>query len=322
MMSNSCHIVANLPSSSPAALSASAIAAGGTGRRFGRRIEVYDCVTSTNDLGLRLLAGRTPLESAVVPISLFGGSDQALDGRILLAESQTQGRGRLGRTWTMPRGGGLLMSVLIDSPVGVHSRSPAQRAGIWTAWAAVSVAECLAEWVDRSHVVSIKWPNDVRIDRLKVAGILVERPAIDTGGFVVGIGINLQLDRDSFLAEVRSQAGSLNWFVAPESLPLDRNRFAGRLIEIMNDYGFDLETREETPGRFARLVERFQSRLEGFDAPVILTTPRERLQGRLVGLEPGGLARLETAAGPILTRPTAWIERITPEGHDQDQMDV
>ena len=112
-------------------------------------------------------------------------------GTLVTADEQTAGRGRQGRVWTAPPRSAVLMSVVLRE---LHETLPLN--------AAVAVCEALpAE-------AAIKWPNDVWIDRRKVAGILVEgRP--QEGWAVLGIGINVTVDGSDFPAELRELATSL-----------------------------------------------------------------------------------------------------------------
>jgi BirA family biotin operon repressor/biotin-[acetyl-CoA-carboxylase] ligase len=111
-------------------------------------------------------------------------------GTLVTAEEQTAGRGRQGRTWTAAPGDALLMSLLVRD---VQPLMPLA--------AAVAVCEAVAPLE-----AAVKWPNDVWIDRRKVAGILLEgRP--QEGWAVIGIGLNVRTR--SFPDELREIATSL-----------------------------------------------------------------------------------------------------------------
>jgi BirA family transcriptional regulator, biotin operon repressor / biotin---[acetyl-CoA-carboxylase] ligase len=112
-------------------------------------------------------------------------------GTLITASEQTAGRGRQGRTWTAPAGRALLMSlVLRDWP------------RLLPLAAAVAVAEVAGE------SARIKWPNDVQLERRKVAGILVEGRSQE-GWMVLGIGLNVALRPDDFPPELRDTATTL-----------------------------------------------------------------------------------------------------------------
>jgi BirA family biotin operon repressor/biotin-[acetyl-CoA-carboxylase] ligase len=127
-------------------------------------VTVVDSTGSTNaDLAKAALAG-------------------AAEGAILVAEEQVAGRGRLGRTWTVPARSGLTFSILLRPKVAMaaHGWLP-----LLCGVAAASAVRRLAE-VD----VRLKWPNDLLIGERKLAGVLAERA---DDGVVVGMGLNVSL---------------------------------------------------------------------------------------------------------------------------------
>jgi BirA family biotin operon repressor/biotin-[acetyl-CoA-carboxylase] ligase len=115
------------------------------------------------------------------------------EGAVAIADLQTSGRGRLGRSWEAPPGEALLASVLLKPPAGRPLPQLALVAG-------VAVADALERLTGLS--VQIKWPNDVMLRRSKVAGILAEARE---GVVVLGVGVNLNQARD----RLPERAGSL-----------------------------------------------------------------------------------------------------------------
>lgn len=112
-------------------------------------------------------------------------------GTLVTAAEQSAGRGRQGRRWTAPPGRALLCSLLIRDPPRLLPLA-----------AGVAVAEVAGA---RARV---KWPNDVLVDGLKVAGILVEgRP--QEAWAVLGIGLNVALREEDFPSELAGRAGTL-----------------------------------------------------------------------------------------------------------------
>lgn len=126
---------------------------------------------------------------------LLGPGDP--EGAVAAAGHQTAGRGRLGRRWEAPHGTALTFSVLLRPPPG----APVQQLSLV---AGLAVAETVEEALELS--AQIKWPNDVIVDRRKVAGILAE--ARD-GIVVLGIGLNVNQTREQLPADARAPAGSL-----------------------------------------------------------------------------------------------------------------
>jgi BirA family transcriptional regulator, biotin operon repressor / biotin---[acetyl-CoA-carboxylase] ligase len=124
------------------------------------------------------------------------GADLA-EGALAVCDEQTQGRGRLGRSWTAPSGTAILCSLLL--------RPPADRVvSELSLVAGTAVAEAIEGAV--ALAVQVKWPNDVMLNRRKVAGILAEA---SDGGVVVGIGVNVNQERSDLPEDANVPAGSL-----------------------------------------------------------------------------------------------------------------
>ena len=139
---------------------------------IGREIVVFEETTSTNDVIERMRQSR--------------------EGLVVFAESQTKGRGRLGRAWTSARGKGLWFSVLL------RPKFPLPRLTIAASVAVARVAGTAAR---------IKWPNDVTLGDRKLAGILTENRE---GVAILGIGMNVNCQAADFPSELREIATALN----------------------------------------------------------------------------------------------------------------
>jgi BirA family biotin operon repressor/biotin-[acetyl-CoA-carboxylase] ligase len=147
---------------------------------IGRKIFAYDLVTSTNDLAHFLALNHEP------------------EGTVIFAKGQTQGRGRLGKTWMSPYGQGLYFSFILRPDL---SCSLASRV---TLTMALAVASALVDV--HTEDVSIKWPNDIFIKNKKVGGILTEmslnNEKIDY--LVVGVGLNVNTPKEGLPEEATS----------------------------------------------------------------------------------------------------------------------
>ena len=131
----------------------------------------------------------------------------APDGTLVTTDEQTAGRGRQGRSWLAPAGTALLMSLVVRD----HAGAPAPLI------AAVAVCEACEAAAPVS--CRLKWPNDVWVERRKLAGILVEaRPA--AGWTVIGIGINVRTTAADLPPELRRSATSLAQ-ASPPAPPLE-----------------------------------------------------------------------------------------------------
>jgi BirA family biotin operon repressor/biotin-[acetyl-CoA-carboxylase] ligase len=151
----------------------------------------YSETDSTNERARELAAAGTP------------------HGTLVTAAEQSAGRGRQGRRWTAPRGRALLCSLVI--------RDPPQLLPLAAGVAVAEVAGARA---------LVKWPNDVLVDGLKVAGILVEgRP--QEGWAVLGIGLNVALREEDFPPELVGRAGTLG--LEPDAVQPTLERLLERL---------------------------------------------------------------------------------------------
>lgn len=219
-----------------------------TTRRIGRQIAVWSRVSSTNDLAAR------------------AGNSLANEGLVVLAEEQTAGRGRRGRSWIAPVGSSLLMSVLIF-PAG-----PLGETGWLTALGSVAVAELVSSY--SMARAKIKWPNDVRVDGRKISGILVERRA----GAVIGIGLNVNLSTDAFPASLREKVTSIQVL---NGAPVDRSELARDLIIRLDSlYSRCLDEGTEFLGKTWENLSEYQGER------VRVRTPGVEYQGLLIKLDP------------------------------------
>ncbi len=141
--------------------------------------------------------------------------DTMAEGTVAVCEEQTEGRGRLGRRWEAPKGRAILCSVVLHPPP--HRRAPELTlVGALAAAEAVEAATGLA--------AQVKWPNDVMLNRRKVAGVLGE---LRGRGVVLGIGINVNQRREELPAEAPSPPGSLYTLTGRE---YDRAALLGSLL--------------------------------------------------------------------------------------------
>ena len=198
-------------------LSAEAIGLHLATRTLGRGLVVLPSVDSTN----------TYLKN----LALRG----AQEGTTVVADCQTGGRGRLGRTFVSPAGCGIYMSVLFR-PKG----SPDQSALI-TACGAVAVARAVEEVTGVSP--QIKWVNDLMVEGRKICGILTEAAMeLESGGLdylIVGIGINVRRLPEEFPQPVRQVAGAIDSFAAR---PFSRSQLAAAVLNHLEEEAGRMDT--------------------------------------------------------------------------------
>ena len=180
-------------------------------------ISVFESVDSTN---------------AILKNSAQNGEKE---GTIIIADSQTNGRGRFVRKFHSPSGSGIYMSILLKPDL------PAENAVLITAAAAAAVSRAVENLSQKN--THIKWVNDILIDNKKICGILTEGGInTKTGGFdwvVVGIGINAYEPDGGFEDEISHIAGA----VFKEKTPDLRNRLTAEIINCFWDFYKHLEQR-------------------------------------------------------------------------------
>ena len=165
---------------------------------------------------LRGRFGHVYLYEEVCPSTQRLLRDEAAEGTVAVAEEQTEGRGRLGRSWQAPARTSVLVSVLL------LPRVEAARLPELSLIAGGAVAEAIAELTGIEPV--IEFPNDVLIDGRKVAGILAES---SEGRVVLGVGVNVNQTSEQLPEDARTEPTSLRLELGE---PVDRARL---LVEIL-----------------------------------------------------------------------------------------
>ena len=238
------------------------------GNLFGRRVFHFFKTDSTNRVALELGYAGEP------------------EGTVVLAEAQTEGRGRAGRVWHSERGTGLYFTVLLRPRL-----SPAQ-APLLTMLAGVSTQ--MAIQAQTGLVPELKWPNDLLLNGKKLGGILTEMHAEPNVVRFVIVGIGINVNQEKFPSEIAATATSMR----KESGRLTyRLELLARLLgQFENDYNRFLR---EGP---SFVVERFQS-VSSFaqGRRVRVDTGLETYAGTTAGLSPEGLLLVTRDNGPLVT---------------------
>ncbi len=216
-----------------------------------RGIHVFDETDSTN-----LVIRRFALSGAP-------------EGTVALAERQSAGRGRLGRSFFSPPGGGIYMSVLLNPDV------PAADYALLTPCAGVCVCEAVEEVCGVRP--GLKWVNDVLLGGRKICGILTESVLSAERSFVIlGIGINGNTDTAQFPPEVRQVAASI---AAETGRTVDLEALTAALL------GRIYALRKGFPENVPHYHECYRERLETLGQTVILQGDASRTPYRVCGLD-------------------------------------
>jgi BirA family biotin operon repressor/biotin-[acetyl-CoA-carboxylase] ligase len=211
-----------------------------------------------------------------LPSTNLTAKGMALDGgehgTVILAESQTHGKGRYNRGFCSPPGG-IYMSVILRS-----EHVPFSALTLVTAFTAVSVCEAIEAVTDKRP--QIKWVNDIFWGGKKICGISTEAVSDFESGqtpwLVVGIGINYHTPEAAFPPELRSVVGSL---YEGEPPPSPRNRLAAEIINRM-----------VTPDRQgeAQMLTAYKQRMFMLGKKVTVTTPTQVYTATAADLDPMG----------------------------------
>ena len=234
---------------------------------IGRDIRVFQETTSTNDVAEKL------------------ARDGVKEGVVVFADSQTKGRGRLGRKWLSPPGKGLWFSVLLRPDL-----RPLEATQL-----TVTAATALRRGIHLQTGLSpeIKWPNDILVGGKKVAGILTELSAeLDRVKHVIlGIGVDVNLNASEFPPELRKLATSLK---AELGRPVSRPELATAILrELDADYA------RLCAGEFAAVADEWEQHCTTLGRQVVIQIGDRRVRGRAEALDEEGPLLLRTEHGHI-----------------------
>ena len=176
----------------------------------GEKLFVYDEVDSTNDVLIGLI-----------------GEGTATDGTVVVSDSQTAGKGRLGRRWVSPAGSNLYLSALFCPEIS------SQESSVFTFLASCALVDVFSGYgVD----ATIKWPNDILVGGRKISGVLTELGTSDgaVDYLVIGIGVNLNLPEEFIrreMEDISEKTTSLSILLGED---VSRERFCAELVSALD----------------------------------------------------------------------------------------
>ncbi len=208
-------------------------------------------------------------------------------GAVVTADTQTEGRGRRGRSWFSPPGTGLWATILL------HVHLPPDRIPLIALGGALATQEALTGLGILG--VSLKWPNDLMMGRRKIGGVLAELHPLPgeprTLAAAVGIGVDLSISEGDFPEPLKEKATSIQVetgiLLAPMDLLLSLH---SRLLAL-------LRCLEE--GNVEALLEPFTLSLLGLHQEVQVDLPLGTLRGIAIGLGPRGELHVRDALGEV-----------------------
>ena len=234
---------------------------------LGKEIISYAQTGSTNDVALDLAAGG------------------AQEGTLVVAESQTRGRGRRNRKWLAPMGTSILASLILRPPITGHEAQSI------TITSAAAVAQAIRNITQLPAL--IKWPNDVVIGDRKVSGILTEmRTERGWVSFlVVGIGVTVNIPRDQLPAEIMDIATSLS---AELGRNLSRIALLQEILRQLEQRYAKVKEREVDT-----LIDEWKKLSATVGRQVQLITSGRIIRGQAVDMDETGSLLIRTDAGQI-----------------------
>jgi len=232
------------------------------------QVRYYDVIGSTNEVALRW------------------ANEGAADGCLVVADQQTQGRGRLGRKWVTRPASALAFSIIL------HPGSTEQdQINLFTALGALAISQALEERLGLEP--EIKWPNDVLLNRRKVAGILVETAWLgeQLQGMVIGIGLNIRPDSVPPASELMFPATSVE---SSANRTVDRAALLQSILSAFFSWRSNLSNETFHQAWEQRLAFKGEwVRIEG----AAQTASQQPLVGMVSGLNEDGSLILKTPSG-------------------------
>ena len=207
----------------------------------------------------------------------------ASEGTLALAEFQSAGRGRLGRSWEVPEGTSVMMSILL------RPKFEPQYAPTLTLVMGMAVAKAVKSL---GFDVSIKWPNDVVVSHKKICGILTEMGVRDGKIDYAVIGVGLNVNIKEFPEEMADKATSLYLESGRE---FDRSQIPGLVMEAFEEYYEKFAATCDLSG----LKEEYESILANYNQSVRVLA-KEPYEGVARGITDGGELLVEKTDGTIV----------------------
>jgi len=225
---------------------------------IGKQIFYYNKVTSTNSMAKETIKDK---------------KDYFQEGTVIIADIQTAGRGRLGRTWYSPLGGIWLTIVLFPNLEPVYISKI-------TLMTAVVLVQSIRKLYDIP--VQIKWPNDVVVKGKKLCGILTEMAAeSDCINYVaVGIGVNANLKGEDFPKDVRGKSISLMEILEKS---ISRVKLVQLLLEDFEKYYHLLQQKQFTP-----ILQEWKLNAETLGKNITILSAGQKITGKAIDITSEG----------------------------------
>lgn len=237
---------------------------------------------NTKIIGKKIILLETAVSTMDEAFTL--GMENCPEGTVVCAESQSKGRGRLGRVWSSPKNKGLYFSFVLRPPL------PLNQLAQLTLMSAVALAEAIENISELRPL--IKWPNDVLLGSGKLAGILTElRAESDQVKFViVGIGLNVNAP----LGQLPSGSSSLK---AAAGNSFDRALVFQAILRSLEKWYFKILHHE-----FAQVMDEWKKRSATLKKRIRITDPNGIIEGEALDLDEDGALLIRKDNGIIVKK--------------------
>lgn len=233
-----------------------------------KNIKYIETVDSTNTLAKKIIIENTEFPD------------------VIIANTQTDGRGRLGRSFYSPENKGIYCSFILEPFIKIENSI------LVTVAASVAVSKAIEKITGRC--TQIKWINDIYLDNKKVSGILTEAVTnFETGmidKIVLGVGINFKMEKDSFPEEISGIATSI---YTDSTQGITRNQLVSQLILEIDDCIGNIEDKS--------IIDYYieKSLVIGKNINISILGKNESIPGKAVNIDKNGFLIVETENGLI-----------------------
>ncbi|MBN2654105.1 MAG: biotin--[acetyl-CoA-carboxylase] ligase [Nitrospirae bacterium] len=237
---------------------------------IGNSIELYSTAASTNDICLNLCRNQMP------------------EGAVVIADAQTEGRGRLGRKWISPPEQNIYMSILLRPDM--HPKS----ASVITLLASIACIKAI-KLILPNLEAHIKWPNDIMIGHKKAGGILTESRIEGTkvSCTIVGIGLNVNMPEQLLPRETIIPATSI---LAETETALNRSELAAAIIKETEECYLLLKNKGSKA-----VIDIWLSMSKMIGSQITVTSNEDIISGIAEGLDEDGMLIVRDQIGLLKT---------------------
>lgn len=228
---------------------------------IGKKIVVYKEVDSTNRRAIELAEK---------------GEDE---GTVIISETQSKGRGRLGRSWLSPLGVGIYLSIILRPKI------PPKESFLIVFLTGIAVIESIKKVTSLSP--TLKWPNDILVNDKKIGGILIEmKSKKDKIDYLVdGIGVNVNTDTSLFPKEIQEKSTSLKKVIGKD---IDRNRLIKKILYFFEKWYLEYINKGKD-----KILREYHKYANIMGRLVRVNELKRSIEGTVIGINENGLLLLK-----------------------------